>query len=57
MVLERDWEIYWTYRVKNEEKIKWVKEERNILRGVKWKYTNVIGDVLRSMCLLKRVTE
>ena len=35
VVLEKDGEINWTNCVKNEKKIKSLKEERNNLRGMK----------------------
>jgi len=57
VVLEKDGEINWTNPVRNEEVIKRVKEERHILHGMKLKYNDFIRDVLRSMCLLKRIIE
>ena len=50
--------ISWTDRVRNEEVLHTVKEERNILRTVKKKKkAKCIGHVLRRNCLLKHVTE
>jgi hypothetical protein len=49
--------ISWTDRVRNEEVLNTVKEERNILRTVKIRKTNWIGHVLRRNCLLKHVIE
>jgi len=57
VVLEKDGEINWTNRVRNVEVIKRVKEERRILHGMKLRYTDFIRDVLRNMCLLKRIIE
>jgi hypothetical protein len=44
-------------RVKNEEGLQRVKEERNILHTVKRKNANWIGHILRGNCLLKYVIE
>jgi hypothetical protein len=51
--------ISWSDRVRNEEVLQRVKEERNILytRRVKRKKANWIGDTLRGNCLLKHVIE
>jgi hypothetical protein len=44
-------------RVRNEEVLRRVKEERNILHAVKRRKTNWIGHILRRNCLLKHVIE
>ena len=49
--------ISWTDRVRNEEVLRRVKEERNILRAVKRKKVSWIGHVLRSNRFLKHVIE
>jgi hypothetical protein len=43
--------------VRNEEVLHRVKEERNILRTIKWRKANLIGSILPRNCLLKHVTE
>jgi hypothetical protein len=43
--------------VKNEEVLRRVKEERNILLTIKRRQANWIGHILRRNCLLKYVTE
>jgi len=49
--------ISWTDRVRNEEVLLRVKEQRNILHEIsKWK-ANWIGHILRRNCLLQRVIE
>jgi hypothetical protein len=49
--------ISWTDRVRNEEVLQRVKEERNIVHTIKrWK-ANWIGHILRRNCLLKHVIE
>jgi hypothetical protein len=49
--------ISWADRVRNEEVLLRVKEQRNILREIrKWK-VNWIGHILRRNCLLQRVIE
>jgi hypothetical protein len=50
-------EISWTCRVRNEEVLHRVKEDRNVLHTIKRRKANWIGHVLRRNCLLKRVTE
>jgi hypothetical protein len=53
----RRMEISWTDRVRNEEVLHRVKEERNIVHTIKrWK-ANWIGHILRRNCLLKHVIE
>jgi hypothetical protein len=47
----------WTNRVRNEEVLHRVKEERNILHTIKRIKGNWIGHILRRNCLLKHVIE
>jgi len=47
--------IGWTDRVRNEEILHGVKEQRNILHTVKWRKANWIGHVLRRNCHMKHV--
>jgi hypothetical protein len=47
--------ISWTDRVKNEEVLHRVKEERNILRTINRRKANWIGHILRTNCFLKHV--
>jgi hypothetical protein len=47
--------ISWTDRVRNEEALHRVKEERNIPHTVKRRKANWIGHTLRRNCLLKHV--
>jgi hypothetical protein len=49
--------ISWTDRVRNEEALHRVKEERNIIHTVKRRKDNSIGHVLRRNCLLKDIIE
>jgi hypothetical protein len=49
--------ISWTDRVRNEEVLHRVKEERNIVHTIKRRNANWIGHILRRHCLLKHVTE
>ena len=49
--------ISWTGRVRNEEVLHRVKEERNILPTVKRKKANRIGHILCRNCILKHVIE
>jgi hypothetical protein len=49
--------ISWTDRVRNEEVLRRVKEERNIVHAVKRRKANWIGHILRRNCLLKHVIE
>jgi hypothetical protein len=53
----RRMEISWTERVRNEEVLHRVKEERNILHRIKRRKANWIGHILCRNCLLKHVTE
>jgi hypothetical protein len=47
----------WTDRVRNEEVLHRVKEERNMLHTIKRSNANWIGHILRRNCLLKQVIE
>jgi hypothetical protein len=47
--------ISWTDRVRNEEVLHRVKEDRNILHTMKRRKVNWIGHILRRNCLLKHV--
>jgi hypothetical protein len=49
--------ISWTDRVRNEEVLHRVKEERNIVRTLKRRKANWIGHISRRNCLLKHVIE
>jgi hypothetical protein len=49
--------IGWTDRVRNEEVLHRVKEERNILHTIKREKANWIGRILHRNCLLKHVIE
>jgi hypothetical protein len=49
--------ISWTDRVRNEEVLYRVKEERNILHKIKSGKANWIGHILRMNCLLKHIIE
>jgi hypothetical protein len=49
--------VSWTDRVRNEEVLHSVKEERNILHTIKRRKANWIGHILRRNCLLKHVIE
>jgi hypothetical protein len=49
--------ISWTDRVRNEEVLHRVKEERNILHTIIRRKANWIGHILRRNCLLKHVIE
>jgi hypothetical protein len=46
-----------TDRVRNEEVLHRVKEERNILHRIKRRKDNWIGQILHRTCLLKHVIE
>jgi hypothetical protein len=56
VVLEKMEKISWTDHMRNEEVLRRVKEERNILHTIKRK-TNWIGHILRRKYLLKHVIE
>jgi hypothetical protein len=47
----------WTDRLRNEEVLHKVKEERNILHKIKRRKANWIGHILRRNCLLNHVIE
>jgi hypothetical protein len=49
--------ISWTDRVRNEEVLHRVKEERNIVHTITRGKANWIGHILRRNCLLKHVIE
>ena len=49
--------ISWTGRVKNEEVLQGVKEERNILHTIKRRKDDWIGHILRRNCVVKHVIE
>jgi hypothetical protein len=49
--------ISWTDRVRNEEVLRGVKEENDILRTVQQRQANCTGHILCRNCLLKRVIE
>jgi hypothetical protein len=49
--------ISWTDRLRNEEVLHRVKEERNIVHTIKRRKANWIGHILRINCLLKHVIE
>jgi len=49
--------ISWTDRVRNEEMLLRVKEQRNILHEISKRTVNSIGHIFRRNCLLRRVIE
>jgi len=49
--------ISWTDHVRNEEVLLRVKEQRNILHGIRKRKANWIGQILRRKCLLQQVIE
>jgi hypothetical protein len=49
--------IRWPDRVRSGEIYHGVKENRNILRAVKWRKADWIGHILSRNCLLKQVIE
>jgi len=49
--------VSWIDRVKNEEVLKRVKEERNILHTIKSRKTDWISHISRRNCLLRHVIE
>jgi hypothetical protein len=49
--------ISWTDRVRNEEVLHRVKEERNIIHTVKRRKAIWIGCILRRNCVLKNIIE
>ena len=49
--------ISWTDRVRNEEVLLRVNEQRNILHEIRKRKANWVGHILRGNCLLKQVIE
>jgi hypothetical protein len=49
--------VSWIDRVRNEEVLRRVEEERNILQTIKRRKANWIGHILRRNCLLQHVVE
>ena len=49
--------ISWTDHVRNEEVLRRVNEQRNILHEIRKRKANWIGHILRRNCLLKQVIE
>jgi hypothetical protein len=49
--------ISWTDRVRNEEVLHRVNEERNIIHRVQRRKANWIGHILRIKCLIKHIIE
>jgi len=49
--------ISWTDHVRNEEVLRRVKEQRNILHEIRKRKANWIGHILRRNCLLQQVIE
>jgi hypothetical protein len=49
--------IGWTDRVRNEEVLLRVSEQRNILHEIRKRKSNSIGHILRRNCLLKHIIE
>jgi len=49
--------ISWTDHVRNEEVLRRVNEQRNILHEIRKRKTNWIGHILRRNCLLQQVVE
>ena len=47
--------ISWTDRVRNEEVLQKIKDERNIVQTIKIKKANWIGQILHRNCLIKHV--
>jgi len=50
-------EIIWNHRVRNEELLHRVKEDRNILHAINRRRVNWIGHILCVNCLLKHAIE
>ena len=60
MVLKNDGgerEISWTDRVRNEEVLHTLQEERNIIHTIKRKKADWIGHILRRNCLVQHIIE
>ena len=49
--------ISWTDRVRNEDVLRRVSEQRNILHEIRKRKANWTGHILRRNCLLKQVIE
>jgi hypothetical protein len=49
--------VSWTNRVRTEEVLRTVKEERNVLHTIKRREANWIGYILRMNCLLQHIIE
>ena len=49
--------ISWTDRVRNEEVLLRVNEQRNILHEIRKRKANWIGHILRRNCLIKQIIE
>ena len=49
--------VNWTDRVRNEEVLRRVKEERSILHAIKLRKANWVGHTLRRTCFTKNVIE
>ena len=56
-MLRRMEKISWTDHARNEEVLRGVKDERNILHTIKRRKADWIGHILRRDCLLKHVIE
>jgi hypothetical protein len=56
-ILVKDGAISWIDRLKNEEVLQRIKEERNILPETIQRKSNWIGHILRMKCLLKHVIQ
>jgi hypothetical protein len=56
-MVEKDGEDVWTYHVRNEEVLRRVKDQRNILHEISKRKANWIGHILHRNCLLQRVIE
>jgi hypothetical protein len=49
--------MIWTDRVRNEEVLHRVKQEKNVLHTLERRKANWIGHILRRNCLLKHIIE
>ena len=49
--------ISWTDRVRSEEIYIRFKEERNIVKRIKWRNADWIGHIFRRNCLLRHISE
>jgi hypothetical protein len=49
--------INWTDRVRNEEVLQRIKDERHTPHTIKIRQANLIGHILRRNCLIKHVIE